>query len=223
MSYSRFAIYFVPPKGALAGFGARWLGWDLLAGATVAQPDVPGLAAITRRPRKYGFHGTLKAPFRLADGRDPEGLRAAIGVMAARCAPTRCDGLDLSRIGRFLALTPVGETGGIKRVAATCVRDLDGWRAPLDAAELARRRRARLSARQDESLTRWGYPYVMEDFRFHMTLTGRLPVDEVEQWHDIATAHLPDLPAPFVMDAIALVGEREDGCFEVIQRYALTG
>ena len=31
-----------------------------------------------------------------------------------------------------------------------------------------------LTPRQRGYLERWGYPYVMEDFRFHMTLTGRL-------------------------------------------------
>ncbi|MEY8830374.1 DUF1045 domain-containing protein [Sedimentitalea sp. XS_ASV28] len=223
MSYTRFAIYFVPPHGALAEFGARWLGWDLATGSAVAQPGIAGLATITRTPRKYGFHGTLKPPFRLADGCDPDGLARAVQAMAATCAPARCEGLHLSRIGRFLALTPVGDTGGIERVAATCVRALDDWRAPPDAAELSRRRRARLTERQDALLTRWGYPYVMEEFRFHMTLTGRLAPDEVAQWHETATAHMPDLPAPFVMDAIALVGERKDGHFELIQCYTLTG
>ena len=27
-------------------------------------------------------------------------------------------------------------------------------------------------------LDRWGYPYVFEDFRFHMTLTGSLPSEQ---------------------------------------------
>ncbi len=223
MSYTRFAIYFVPPDGALAGFGARWLGWDLATGSAVAQPDLDGLATITRTPRKYGFHGTLKPPFRLADGCDPDGLERAVQAVAAACAPACCEGLYLSRIGRFLALTPVGDTGGIERVAATCVRALDEWRAPPDAAELERRRRARLTERQDALLTRWGYPYVMEEFRFHMTLTGRVAPDEVDRWRETATAHMPELPAPFELDAIALVGERKDGHFELIQRYTLTG
>ena len=34
--------------------------------------------------------------------------------------------------------------------------------------------------RQDELLLRWGYPYVLEEWRFHLTLTGRLP-DEAER------------------------------------------
>lgn len=223
MSYTRFAIYFVPPDGALADFGARWLGWDLVTGCAVDQPDLPGLDDVSATPRKYGFHGTLKAPFRLAQGADPAKLAEAVETMAANCAPATCDGLQLSRIGRFLALTIKGDAAGVSRVAAACVQNLDGLRAPLSLEELARRRRSRLSGRQDEFLTRWGYPYVMEEFRFHMTLTGRIAPDQVDHWQKALADRMPDLPAPFVMDAIALVGERADGRFEMIQRYALTG
>ena len=31
-----------------------------------------------------------------------------------------------------------------------------------------------LTDRQEALLTQWGYPYVMEEFRFHITLTGAL-------------------------------------------------
>lgn len=223
MSYTRFAIYYVPPPGALADFGARWLGWDVATGNAVDQPTLPGLDGISKAPRKYGFHGTLKAPFRLAPGCDQKSLMAAIEAMAAACASATCDGLQLTRLGSFLALTIRGDSADIDRVAATCVRDIDSLRAPADASEIARRRRARLSARQDELLVRWGYPYVMDQFRFHMTLTGGLAKGQVGEWLAIVKDHLPELPAPFTMDAIALVGERADGRFEMIQRYTLAG
>ena len=45
---------------------------------------------------------------------------------------------------------------------------------PPGAAELERRRKAGLSAAQEKMLLRWGYPYVLDEFRFHLTLTGRL-------------------------------------------------
>lgn len=223
MSYTRFAIYFVPPVGALADFGGRWLGWDLMAGRAVDQPNLPGLDDVSARPRKYGFHGTLKAPFQLAKNVGPEALATATRAMAANCAPATCDGLQLSRIGRFLALTVKGDTEGVSRIAATCVRELDSLRARATEDELARRRRSRLSAQQDKYLIRWGYPYVMDAFRFHMTLTGRIPPDQIDRWQRIVAERMPALPAPFVMDTIALVGERVDGRFEMIQRYALTG
>ncbi|MFA8385728.1 MAG: DUF1045 domain-containing protein [Pelagibaca sp.] len=223
MSYTRFAIYYLPPEGDLADFGAGWLGWDCVAGRDSVRPDVPGLDDVTMTPRKYGFHGTLKPPFRLADGTDADGLREAVSQMAQVCAPARSDALALTALGRFLALTPVGDTSGIARVAATCVEALDAFRAPPGAAELERRRKARLSERQEALLQRWGYPYVMEEFRFHLTLTGRLDVDKIDHWSDIARAHMPPLPSPFVMDEVALVGERQDGRFELVQRYALAG
>lgn len=223
MSYSRFAIYFVPPAGPLAEFGASWLGWDVIAGCEARQPDVPGLHDITMTPRKYGFHGTLKPPFRLAEGRAFDDLQQAASDMAARIAPGICDGLDLTVMGRFLALTPYGNTAGLRAVAEACVRDLDGFRAALTDAELARRRKSKLTARQDTLLVQWGYPYVMEEFRFHMTLSGRLRDEDVPAWVETVTQHLPDLPTPFVVDQIALCGEREDGRFDLIHRYTLAG
>ena len=223
VSYTRFAIYYVPPEGALADFGAVWLGWDCIAGCDAVQLDVPGLEDVTKAPRKYGFHGTLKPPFRLADGTDLTGLTAATADMARACAPGHSDGLVLTVLGRFLALTPVGDMNGIARLASTCVKALDSFRAPPTEAELMRRRKARLSHRQDTLLERWGYPYVMEEFRFHLTLTGRLRVEQIDLWTDVVGAHLPELPKPFTLDQIALVGERPEGRFELIERYTLLG
>lgn len=223
MSFTRYAIYYLPPKGPLADFGASWLGWDAAHGTPAPQPDLPGLDRVSATPRKYGFHGTLKPPFRLAAGATPEGLAEAVDRMARRCAPARAEALTLSRLGHFLALTPTGATAGIARIAATCVEALDRFRAPSAEAELARRRKAGLSERQEALLRRWGYPYVMDEFRFHLTLTGRLSDDEIDAWLAVTEVHLPDMPKPFVLDKVALVGEREDGFFELIQRYALSG
>ena len=223
MSYARFAIYYVPPEGPLAEFGAAWLGWDVLGGSEPVQFDLPGLHDITVTPRKYGFHGTLKPPFRLKDGQTRAGLETAAADLAASLAPAVCGGLGLTRLGRFLALTPHGDTEGLSRIAAACVRDLDGFRAPAGAAELARRRKPGLSPRQDACLTRWGYPYVLEEFRFHLTLSGRLAKDDLPRWRATLERHLPDLSGPFVMDQIALCGERADGRFELLHRYTLAG
>ena len=221
MSYSRFAIYYVPPVGPLAEFGAAWLGWDVARGREVRQPDLDGLRDITMTPRKYGFHGTLKPPFRLAQTHTIHDLEKATSNLAASLAPASCDSLELATLGRFLALTPLGGNEAVQRVSQACVSELDAFRAPADAAELARRRAAGLSARQDALLMRWGYPYVMEEFRFHLTLSGRLPEAELSGWAEQVKRHLPALPAPFVLDQIALCGERKDGRFEMLHRYAL--
>ena len=213
----------MPRNGPLADFGAAWLGWDVVAGCETAQIHMPGLHDITMTPRKYGFHGTLKPPFRLKEGRTVEDLKVAAAEMAARLVAAHCDGLELSQIGRFLALTPYGDLGQLQRVAEACVRELDDFRAPARAAEIERRRAAGLSERQDALLARWGYPYVFEEFRFHLTLSGKLDEASNGDWFERVKSVLPELPVPFVVDQIALCGEREDGRFELIHRYTLTG
>ena len=211
------------PEGPLATFGATWLGWDVVHGIEVPQFDMPGLDDITMTPRTYGFHGTLKPPFCLAPGQSHSALEAAVEAMATRLAPATCEGLRLTQLGRFLALTPCGALGQLQQVAESCVRDLDGFRAPASEAELTKRRAAGLTERQDALLTQWGYPYVMGEFRFHLTLTGKLPEGSVAHWTKAVTRVLPQLPQPFVVDQIALCGERSDGRFELIHRYTLAG
>ncbi len=223
MSYSRFAVYYVPPEGPLAEFGAAWLGWDIARGQAIRQFDLPGLRDIAMGPSKYGFHGTLKPPFRLSKGHSVRDLDLAIETLAGSAGKASCAGLEVTSLGRFLALTPRGRLGQLQRLAEACVRDLDRFRAPPRAAELARRRKAGLSTRQDALLSQWGYPYVLEEFRFHMTLSGRLPEEAIPAWRDAVHNHLPTLSEPFLVDQIALCGEREDGRFEVVRRYSLAG
>jgi putative phosphonate metabolism protein len=223
MSYSRFAIYYLPPEGPLADFGAAWLGWDVARGREGHPPDLPGLHDITMTPRKYGFHGTLKPPFRLIDTQRVEDLTKAVSDLAARLSPAVCDGLALRTLGGFLALAPTGDTQALQRIADACVCDLDGFRAPASDTELARRRAAGLSARQEALLAQWGYPYVLDEFQFHLTLSGRLAQADISVWAERVQQHLPDLPAPFRVNQIALCGERADGRFEMIHRYTLAG
>lgn len=223
MSYTRYAVYYVPAPGVLATFGADWLGWDVVRGLPVAHPALPGLAQITATPRKYGFHGTLKPPFHMAEGKDLTGLREAMEIFAAHHAPACCAGLELTTLGGFLALTPHGEARALAALAGACVTELDSFRAPPSAAEIARRRAADLSPAEDANLLAWGYPYVLESFRFHLTLSGKLNPEELAKWRGHLARTLPPLPAPFCIDALTLVGERPDGAFEVLHRYALTG
>ena len=198
------------------------MGWDIARACEAPQFDMPGLDDITMTPRKYGFHGTLKPPFRLRRGHCVKDLEEATARLAASLAPACCDGLKLTSIGRFLALTPLGSLDQLQRVSEACVRELDAFRAPASEAELARRRRAGLSPRQDALLENWGYPYVFEEFMLHLTLSGQLSDDQMLHWTENLQQVLPDLPAPFVVDQIALCGERDDGRFELLHRYTLT-
>ena len=226
MSYTRFAIYYLPPEGALADFGAAWLGWDCVTARAVVPPHVPGLHDVTMTPRKYGFHGTLKPPFRLAERTDLAGLQEAMVQMAAICAPAQSDGLALTALGRFLALTPVGDSSGIARVAATYVEALDAFRAPPGEAELARRRKARLSERQEALLQRWGYPYVMGEFRFHMTLSKRIKEDNERDtlMQEILKHGAEALATPVTVDAISVFRqENKKAPFTRLGRFAFAG
>lgn len=194
-------------------------------GGTTA--DLPGLggrlAEVTATPRKYGFHATLKPPFRLAEGMTVEALDDALQAFAASQAVVTVDRLAVSRIGHFLALTPQGDTGGLQGMAARCVTEFDRFRAPLTPADMERRRAAGLSPRQEVLLAEWGYPYVLDEFRFHMTLSGRLSDEDLALVQSVAESAVPALPEPYAFEGVALVGERPDGMFQLVHRYTFTG
>ena len=226
MTFTRYAIYYAPPADAeWTQFATSWLGWDMETGAPVAHPAVDGIdvASVTEVPRKYGLHATMKPPFRLREGQTVEALYDACTALAARQAPVSLDGLEIARLGRFLALRPVGETHALNALAAACVQELDAFRAPASEAELARRRAAGLSPAQERHLLPWGYPYVLDQFRFHITLSGRLDKSTLTGVETALGQQLaPLLPAPFPISDLALMGEAEDGRFHLIQRYALS-
>jgi putative phosphonate metabolism protein len=223
----RYAVYFAPRPGEFADRAAAWLGRDAVTGKALEQPLLPGLPSpegITVDPRRYGFHGTFRAPFRLAEGGDAKGVEAGVAALAARLAPVQCDGLRLENLHGFLALTPEGCEAALLELAAVVVEGTDAFRAPLSAAEVARRRPESLSMRQRALLERWGYPYVMEEFRFHLTLTDRLADLQAEAVALALCDHFtPVLPTPFAIDDLCLFGEDEAGLFHLLHRYALTG
>lgn len=224
--YSRFAVYYAPEAGPLADFAAEWLGWDAARGRDAGPLALPGLPmpaeAITATPRRYGFHGTIKPPFRLATSRSA--LEADLAVLCAHLAPVTLDGLALHRLGGFLALVPVGDTAPLAALAAEIVKGLDRHRQPPTQAELDRRRASQLSRRQEANLAAWGYPYVMDDFCFHLTLSGKLSEASLDQTARALDPVLaPRLPRPFRVADLCLFGEDEDGMFHLLNRYALAG
>lgn len=219
----RYAVYYAPEAGPFAQAAATWLGWDPATGRAVAQPDLGlDLAAMTADPRKYGFHGTIKPPFRLAQGVSATDLGAAIGQLAKTLPTIDCVGLQMLELEGFLALVPQGNTSALGDLAAQVVARLDSLRAPLTAAELARRKPDQLTPRQRELLALYGYPYVMEEFRFHLTLSGHLSPADHAALLPLAIAHFtPHLPHPFRIDTLCLFGESEDGRFHLLHRYPL--
>jgi putative phosphonate metabolism protein len=178
---ARYALYFAPrPGDALAVAASQWLGRDPETGQARALRPVPGIAAerlaeITAEPRLYGFHGTLKAPIALADDITEREFLDAVGKFAAAGRAFSVPALQLDEISGFLALVPSAPCEPLHDLADRCMVEFDEYRRPADEAEVMRRRAAGLTPRQDELLLRWGYPYVLEHWRFHLTLTGRLP------------------------------------------------
>ena len=221
--FRRYAVYYLPDDASLAAFGASWLGWDVSTGTSCGQPLIDGIDQVTETPRKYGFHGTLKPPFRLTEGRTAADLNVTIAELASRTKAIRLDGLRLAKLGRFLALVPTGDVTALERLAFDCVTEFDAYRDPPTEEELEKRRAAGLTPRQDAYLSQWGYPYVGDEFRFHLTLSGKLDEAELARIRDAAAAILPPLPEPFEIATISLVGEAEDGKFRQVHRYALTG
>ena len=225
-TYTRYAIYYTPPAGPLAAFGASWLGWDALTGTTCTHPDISTLpvpiSEITKRPRKYGFHATLKPPFPLAEGVGEDELIQATAELCQQLSKVSIDRLKVSRMGRVLALVPTGNLEALNGLASELVRKLDHFRHPPSEEELAKRRKPNLSVRHVELLERWGYPYVLDEFRFHMTLSGPLPPKHINAIEAVLSQAIePHLPEPFFINEISLVGERADGMFQLIDSFSL--
>ncbi len=181
---ARYAIYYAPSQeDTLLRTASAWLGRDPFDGRALSRPltaELQGLDldALTADPRGYGFHATLKAPFELAEGATEEELLDFARAFAAGQAPFEAS-LAPAALGRFLALRLETPTPQMDDLAAACVRAFDPFRAPLSDFDLARRRKAPLSPEQDARLVEWGYPYIFEDFRFHMTLTGQIADEAV--------------------------------------------
>lgn len=184
MSTARYALYYAPDRNAaLWRVGSRILGYDAATGQETDFLKPPHLddadwALCTREPRRYGFHATLKAPFELADGRTEAELAVALAFHASRLAPVTIPGLEVSIIGNFIALRPTVAPPELSALAMEIVASFDSFRAPLSASDRERRLKSPLTPSQIRNLDRWGYPYVGDDFRFHMTLTGPLHIDE---------------------------------------------
>jgi putative phosphonate metabolism protein len=229
----RYAVFFTPPADdPLTRTAAAWLGRDAFTGATVDQPLPPDLdlASLTAEPRRYGFHGTLKAPFHLKAGSSEGDLVAAFDAFARDYPGFTIPQMVVGAIGPFFALVPAdGAEDGISGLADACVKAFEPLRAPLSEADIARRHPERLNERQRAYLAEWGYPYIFDAFRFHMTLTGAVPEEDrpvLRQLLDATFApftgksmqvgHLalfaePERGAPFKVLRLAELGAADNG------------
>ncbi|UPJ46678.1 DUF1045 domain-containing protein [Bradyrhizobium sp. 200] len=228
-NHPRYAIYYTAaPGSALDRFGASLLGYDANGGDDLPFPDgvvqtIPDWRELTQDPRKYGFHATLKAPIALADGRTEAELAAACVSFAGEARPVPVIQPVVDSISGFIAVIPAEPVPQLERLAADATRAFDSFRAPLSPEDRARRNPDRLTPRQRDYLDRWGYPYVFEEFRFHMTLTGRLPAERREPVLAMLRGRFAATGiGPLAIDAIALCRqENPNSRFRVIGRWQL--
>ena len=215
----RYAVYFCPaPASALAALGRDWLSTSL------APDGIPGIPlarwnALLADVRRYGWHATLRSPFTLGPDSELDDLRRALNAVAQRHAPLNI-ALRPSRLGGFLALRPIAECAPLDAMAAACTEAIEPLRAPLAEPEF-QRRASGLDAIETHYLQRYGYPYVFDRYRFHMTLSAPATIDEeraLQRWLSRRAAMLP----PARVDALTICVERSPGAaFEPLERIAL--
>jgi putative phosphonate metabolism protein len=223
----RYAIYFTPPRESpLTRLAASWLGRDAFSGQAVQSPQTAALTPAeilfhSAAARRYGFHATLKAPFHLAAGESDSALAAAADEFASKTAPFAIPRLAVGQLDGFFALLPEKPVPALDKLAGDVVRAFDRFRSPLTEAEMERRNPDALSAEEFSNLHRWGYPYVFDSFRFHMTLTGRVAGGEAQR----VRAALDEvfgtvLSAPVTVDGIAVFVEPEPGAPFTVHSYS---
>jgi len=226
---ARYAVYFAPTESTPLWHSAcRWLGRDARSAERLPQPEVDGwsaerLSQITASPRMYGFHATLKPPFQLAEGRTASQLASALRGLASRLPAFNLPRLAVRPLAGFVALQPAQPDAKLTALADACVIELDGFRRPASTEELAQRRAAGLSPRQEQLLAQFGYPFVLDQFRFHMTLTEQLPRTEANRLCPWLTDYFaPALASPLLCDDLCLFAQERPGeAFLLLQRFPL--
>ena len=227
----RYAVYFAPPPDSeWWNFGCTWLGRDPISGLTSAQSQIPAVSAediadLTADPRRYGFHATLKPPFALVAECSRADFHAAVSALACQQTAFSLGRLEATRLGRFIALCPRTVNGPLQELARACVKELDSFRKRAGAQDVALRRGANLSARQDALLARWGYPYVLDEWRFHMTLTRSLFLGEESSLLEWLRPRIERLNAsPLLVDALCVFEEPARGApFRLTRRFGFNG
>lgn len=222
----RYAIYYSPAEDdPLTRAAESWLGRSAFTGKALTPRATGRLSAAevayqTAAARRYGFHATLMAPFTLAHGESEQGLIASLDAFCEAMRPFRAPRFVIGRIDGFFALVPESPSEGLNQLARDVVVAFDRFRAPLSEAEKERRSATHLTPAQLRNLLQWGYPYIFEDFRFHMTLSGRVDEAEATRVHRAIEEHFgPVLDEPVEIASLALFLEPERGAPFVVRSF----
>ncbi len=208
----RAAICFAPtPDSVLWQLGSRWLGRDAINGMTWDQPPIEGLDRATwerlvARPRQMGLHATLKPTFALRSGYTISDLEHRLAAFAQSQKPFFAPVLMVSNVGGFLGLVFTATCPQMADLAADCVQELDGFRAPPTAPSPEPFCTAQiLTPRQLQLLDCWGYPFVFDEFRFHFTLTDQLDIRERTEVRELLARYTASICRdPLYVDSICL-------------------
>ena len=223
----RYAVYFAPPADSpWWQAGSQWLGRCAAGGTLKPMPLINGISddefrQATAAPRRYGWHATLKAPFTLASGTTESELRAALQTIAASASTFEMPPMKVALLDDFLAIVPQPTSEAANTLAARCVMELQPLAGPLSSTELLRRRQARLTPAQDALLLRWGYPFVLDEFQLHCSLTGSLKhlnSQQVQNLQQAAQDWFANLP-PCRFETLALFVEPTPGADFVLQEH----
>ena len=213
----RYALYFTPPKDdPLTSLATRWLGRDAFSNEIFSDkaigPVPEGHAELTADPRRYGFHATLKAPFELATSVNERDLLEVAAEFASRTKAFVIPELVLGQLGHFFALVPGSLYQPLQDFASRVVKSFEPFRAPLSQYDIARRNPEEMTEPHRANLLRWGYPYVNDEFRFHMTLTGRVPAERQADIHEVLRERFADhIGKPLDISGLAIFVEEERG------------
>ncbi len=211
----RVALFYAPEADdPLWARGCEWLGRDPESGRDLPQPGIDGIAAQVTEPRRYGFHATLKPPMLLTMRLVP--FLGEVKRFCREMKPFAMPRLEVRLLGRFIALCPAEASAELQAFADACVISLDAYRQPEDEAAQAKRAAGRTDS-QRRNITKWGYPFVMEDWRFHMTLSN--PSAD-EQLMDAAKRHFAEaLALPRNVASVAVFAEPAKGePFQLLER-----
>ena len=211
----RLAIYFTPhPESEIALRAAAWLGRDVYGNKSSMPIAMAGLTEqrqleLVCTPAHYGFHATIKPPFQLKQRKSIESLKLKLRQFADGWQRFVLPPLEVSFMHDFFCLRPTSPCLPLTKMAAEVTHYFDDFRKPLSNGDLEKRRQVGLSPRQELLLRTWGYPYVLEEYRFHLTLTGKV-INEGEKKlleNELRRHFHPEICTDVMMDSLSLFME----------------
>ncbi len=234
--YSRYAIYYAPPKESnLEEFGRYWFGWDPLNAKLINNKrrinylngfGIKNLKNIDKNvliAKKYGFHGTLIPPFKLNKNYSTNLLFKKTEDIAKKFKKFKFYKFKLKKINNFYAFVQNKKNNNINKLSNRLVRELFKFRSPLTKKEIDRRNPSKLSKLQLNILHKWGYPYLMSEFNFHMTLASEVTgnklyfeLKKIEKNKEIILNEINNF------DKIYIFGENQKGMFENLENFSLS-